>query len=150
VSGPVPRLAPAGALVASLAMLGGGCAELPVQSRGPEPAATARSAMSSQEPSPGCAAQARPERLQAIRRAVDALPAAAALPAQTRLHPALNEAQGALAGGREAGLERAMRQFIADVEALRLRAPFEQREALVTEAECLIGGGTAAARGATS
>ena len=141
MSGPSTRASHAGpmagralAIVATLVTLGGACRDLPVQVRRPVEAPTR--AMAAARSS--CAARTRAERVEAIRAMVAALPPAAALVAETRLLPALAGVRDAL-GGQDARLAAAVATFVAGVESLRLRAPFEQREALVAEAECLLG-----------
>ncbi|GLC26006.1 hypothetical protein [Roseisolibacter agri] len=136
MSNPTSHATRGAAVAVALIVLGVACRDLPVQvdtiRQSPSRALAADAA-------PGCAARTPAERVRALREMVGTLPPAAAPVADARLLPAIADVQAALGTGRGAAVAAAVRGFVADVESLRLRAPFEQREALAAEAECLLG-----------
>ena len=128
------------AALCALCALCAACADLPAPSEQPgpgiAPAASLQSADS--EADAGCSAATPVERLASLRRGVDALPAAASLSARTRLKPQLGIVTQAVGEGQRARAAEGLRQFVAEIAELRLRAPFEERLALAREAECLL------------
>jgi hypothetical protein len=127
------------ALVA-LCAFGTGCADVstPSEHLGPRtaPAPSLQSPESEAEFSCGAATPA--ERLAAMRRGVEALPPAAALAARTRMLPQIGAVGQAVGQGQQARAAEGLRAFVGEIVELRLRAPFEERLALASEAECLL------------
>ena len=89
---------------------------------------------------PGCTSATPAERLQRLQRGVARLPEAASAAAEERLVPGLRAAEAALGRGQGRAAVQFLEGFIEEVEELRLRAMFEDRVALVREAQCLLGG----------
>ena len=126
--------------LAAFCALGAACADVPAPSEQPgpgvAPAASLQSADS--EADVACSAATPGERLASLRRGVEALPAAASLSARTRLRPQLGVITQAVGEGQRGRAAEGLRQFVAEIAELRLRAPFEERLALAREAECLL------------
>lgn len=125
------------ALAASLLLAAGCGRELP-----PESVSTAVAAAPVRRlddaPAAGCEPRTPAERLETLRRGVAALPAAASVTARSRLTPQLGGVAQALGRGEDARAAATLQAFIADVVELRLRAPFEERVVLASEAQCLL------------
>ena len=123
---------------AATLLLAVGCGrELPPES-GTATATAAPVRSRDDAPATGCEQRTPAERLETLRRGVAALPAAASLAGRSRLTPQLGAVAQALGRGEDARAAEGLQAFIADIVELRLRAPFEERVVLASEAQCLL------------
>lgn len=128
------------AALCALGALAAACADVPAPSEQRGQRSGASASLQSADPPTDvtCTAATPAERLASLQRGVDALPAAARLAARTRLGPQLGNVAQAVGEGQRGRAAEGLRRFVAEIAELRLRAPYEERLALASEAECLL------------